>query len=67
MNSSTVTMPGLLAATVLVAGCLWGAGCASDPPKPVPQQEIRSHADQFNEKMKQEEHERGKGPGGPMP
>ena len=54
-------------ATSLVAGCLWMAGCASDPPRPVPQQEIRSHADQFNEKMKQEEQQRGKGPGGPMP
>jgi hypothetical protein len=54
-------------AVSLVAGCLWMAGCAADPPKPVPQQEIRSHADQFNEKMKQEERERGKGPGGPMP
>jgi hypothetical protein len=55
-----------LLAAVLLAGCASAAGCASDPPKPVPQQEIRGHADQFNEKMKQEEMQHGSSPHGGM-
>ncbi|MFM8552748.1 MAG: hypothetical protein ACKOCD_10660 [Nitrospiraceae bacterium] len=51
---------GLLATAVMIGG-LSVVGCA-DPPQPVPQKDIRSHADQFNEKMKQEESERGQPP-----
>jgi len=47
-----------------ITGILFAAACASDPPKPVPQQEIRGHADQFNEKMKQEEAQHGASPHG---
>ncbi len=35
------------------------AAC-SDTPKPIPKDDIRSNADRFNEKMKQEEAVRGK-------
>lgn len=55
-----------LLAAAWLAGWSLIAGCASDPPKPVPQQEIRSHADQFNEKMKQEETQHGASPHGGM-
>lgn len=54
----------LLAALLSMGGML--VSCASDPPKPVPQQEIRGHADQFNEKMKQEEMQHGASPQGGM-
>lgn len=47
-----------------ITGSLFATACASDPPKPVPQQEIRGHADQFNEKMKQEEMQHGASPPG---
>lgn len=49
-----------------ITGVLFATACASDPPKPVPQQEIRGHADQFNEKMKQEEQQHGASPHGGM-
>lgn len=55
-----------LLAAALLGGWSLAAGCASDPPKPVPQQEIRGHADQFNEKMKQEEMQHGSSPQGGM-
>lgn len=58
---SSKLLPGLVVAAAL-AGSLSLGGCADAPP--VPQKEIRGHADQFNEKMKQEEAERGQGPGG---
>lgn len=52
-----------LLATAVIVGSLSLGGCADAPP-PVPQKDIRNHADQFNEKMKQEEGERGQGPQG---
>jgi len=56
-------LTGMLALSVVVGG-LAVVGCASVPSEPIPQQEIRGHADRFNEKMKQEEQERGSGPQG---
>lgn len=56
---------GMLAAAVMF-GSLSLVGCA-DPAPPVPQKDIRNHADQFNEKMKQEEAEKGQPPHGMMP
>lgn len=50
-------------ATAVIFGSLFLVGC-SEAPQPVPQKDIRGHADQFNEKMKQEEAERGQGPQG---
>lgn len=42
---------------------LFFIGCAADPQKPVPlpSEQIRKDSDQFFDKMKQEERERGKG------
>ncbi|MDE3243403.1 MAG: hypothetical protein KGO52_11865 [Nitrospirota bacterium] len=50
-----------LFATAVIVGSLSVGGCA-EPPQPVPQKDIRSHADQFNEKMKQEEQGHGQSP-----
>lgn len=52
-------------ATAVMLGSLSLVGCA-EPPQPVPQKDIRNHADQFNEKMKQEEGEKGQPPHGMM-
>lgn len=49
--------------TAVMLGSLSLVGCAESP-QPVPQKDIRNHADQFNEKMKQEEAEKGQGPQG---
>lgn len=63
MNRSE-RLRGMVAMAVMVGG-LSVVGCA-EPPAPVPQKDIRGHADQFNEKMKQEEAERGQPPHGTM-